>query len=108
MNRSLVALLAIAGKRIKPVIARTNAKRSMWVGWSRLLQRRAWPAATIGMVLLLALSAPTLFIRLGEADAGSAPRVLTTIDSSTGETDHVWPVVLEDGETVLASGMMAS
>jgi putative drug exporter of the RND superfamily len=73
----LPALLAIAGKRIKPVIAHTNAKRSMWVGWSRLLQRRAWPAATIGMVLLLALSAPTLFIRLGEADAGSAPKTQT-------------------------------
>ncbi len=73
----LPALLAIAGKRIKPVVALTNAKRSMWVGWSRLLQRRAWPAATLGMVLLLALSTPTLFIRLGEADAGSAPKTQT-------------------------------
>ncbi len=73
----LPALLAIVGKRIKPVFAHTDSKRSVWEGWSRLLQRRAVPAAALGMIALVALSIPTLFIRLGEADAGSSPKTET-------------------------------
>jgi putative drug exporter of the RND superfamily len=73
----LPALLGFAGNRIKPVAVRTRTKRSFWVGWSHLLQRRAWPAAILGMVLLLAIATPTLAMRLGEADASSAPKSQT-------------------------------
>ena len=48
-------------------------RTSVWERWSRLLQRRPWPAAVIGGALLLALAAPTLALRLGSADEGSAP-----------------------------------
>jgi putative drug exporter of the RND superfamily len=73
----LPALLGFAGNRIKPVAVRTHTKRSFWVGWSHLLQRRAWPAAILGMVLLLGIATPTLAMRLGEADASSAPKSQT-------------------------------
>ncbi len=74
----LPALLAIAGKRIKATFVSKRAKQSFWQRWSHMLQRRAWPAAIVGMIVLVTLSVPTLFIRLGEADAGSAPKTETT------------------------------
>jgi RND superfamily putative drug exporter len=40
--------------------------------WSRLIQRRPWPAAVAGLVLLVVMSIPLFSIRLGFADAGSA------------------------------------
>ncbi len=74
----LPALLGLAGKRIKPAFANTSSKDSFWQRWSHVLQRRAWPAAIVGGVLLITLSIPTLFLRLGQADAGSAPTTETT------------------------------
>jgi putative drug exporter of the RND superfamily len=74
----LPALLGVMGKRIKPAKERINTKESFWQRWSHLLQRRAWPAAILGGALLITLSVPTLFLRLGQADAGSAPTTETT------------------------------
>ena len=51
---------------------------SLWARWSRVLQKRAWPAAIIGFVILILLSIPVLGIRLGVADAGNDPKALTT------------------------------
>ncbi len=74
----LPALLSITGKRISPMKVRAHNKQSFWEGWSHLLQRRAIPAAVLGFVALFALAAPTLALRLGEADEGSAPKDKTT------------------------------
>jgi len=51
--------------------------RSLWYRWSRFIQRRPWPAALGGLVLLLALSAPFLGIRWGFPDAGNDPTTFT-------------------------------
>jgi RND superfamily putative drug exporter len=39
--------------------------------WSRLIQKRPWPAAIAGLVVLLVMSIPLFAIRLGFADASS-------------------------------------
>ena len=36
-----------------------------------------------------------------EAKAGAVPKWFTTLDSATGETDHIWPEVLPNGKGVL-------
>jgi putative drug exporter of the RND superfamily len=41
--------------------------------WSHAVQRRPWPAAILATVLLLALAAPALGMRLGFPDAGNDP-----------------------------------
>jgi putative drug exporter of the RND superfamily len=41
--------------------------------WSHAVQRRPWPAAIAATVLLLALAAPALGMRLGFPDAGNDP-----------------------------------
>jgi putative drug exporter of the RND superfamily len=42
--------------------------------WSRLIQKRPWPAAILGLAVLVAMSIPLFSIRLGFADASSASR----------------------------------
>src|SRR4029077_19265587 len=51
---------------------------SMWVRWSRTLQRRPWTAALAGLVILLVLALPVFSLRLGVADAGNDPTSQTT------------------------------
>jgi putative drug exporter of the RND superfamily len=41
--------------------------------WSHAVQRRPWPAAILSLVVLLALAAPALGMRLGFPDAGNDP-----------------------------------
>jgi RND superfamily putative drug exporter len=48
------------------------------VRWSHLIQRRPWPAAVIGLAVLLLLSIPLLSMRLGFTDAGNRPTSDTT------------------------------
>ncbi|MGH2817224.1 MAG: MMPL family transporter [Actinomycetota bacterium] len=40
--------------------------------WSRVIQRRPWPAALAGLIVLVIMSIPLFSIRLGFADASSA------------------------------------
>jgi putative drug exporter of the RND superfamily len=40
--------------------------------WSRVIQRRPWPAALAGLIVLVVMSIPLFSIRLGFADASSA------------------------------------
>jgi RND superfamily putative drug exporter len=54
----------------------TNA--GFWFRWSRMVQRRPAITGLVGLVLVLALAAPLLSIRLGSADAGNEPTSLTT------------------------------
>ena len=52
--------------------------RGVWYRWSRAIQRRPWPFAVAGLVVLVTLSIPVFSIRLGNTDAGNLPRSDTT------------------------------
>jgi RND superfamily putative drug exporter len=79
----LPAVLGFVGHTIDK-FALPSAKRkrvvegSFWTRWSQMLQRRAWPAAIAGLVILLFLAIPFFSLRLGVADAGNDPTTLTT------------------------------
>jgi putative drug exporter of the RND superfamily len=46
--------------------------------WSRLIQRRPWPAAIAGALILILLALPVLGLRLGFSDEGNYPEDTTT------------------------------
>ncbi|MCU1379236.1 MAG: hypothetical protein JWN29_2219, partial [Acidimicrobiales bacterium] len=79
----LPAVLGFVGHTIDK-FALPNAKRvdapenSVWIRWSRTLQRRPWTAALAGLIVLLVLSVPVVSLRLGVADAGNDPTSQTT------------------------------
>jgi putative drug exporter of the RND superfamily len=80
----LPALLGFVGQRIDrfglPHRRRDQESyhRSFWYRWSRLIQRRPWPALVIGVVALIAIAAPVFSLRLGFGDAGNRPPSDTT------------------------------
>ena len=49
-----------------------------WSRWSKGVQRRPWPAAIVSLLILLALTAPALDLRLGSSDQGVDPKDTTT------------------------------
>jgi RND superfamily putative drug exporter len=49
-----------------------------WHRWSHVIQRRPWPPALAGLVVLLVLAIPALSMRLAFADAGNRPASDTT------------------------------
>jgi putative drug exporter of the RND superfamily len=67
--------------------------------WSRVIQRRPWPAAVAGSLVLLAIAVPVLGIRLGFSDDGNDPADTTTrraydlLDDGFGP-GHNGPLVL--------------
>jgi putative drug exporter of the RND superfamily len=73
----LPALLGFAGHRVNrfhvPALGRAaGASGATLAGrWSRIVERRAWPAAIAGVVLLVVLAAPALGLRFGFPDAGN-------------------------------------
>src|ERR671919_181850 len=77
----LPALLAYLGPRVDrlriPFLGgalRTEGSADSLAGrWSHVVQRRPWPFAIAATVLLLALAAPALGMRLGFPDAGNDP-----------------------------------
>jgi RND superfamily putative drug exporter len=80
----LPALLGFVGQRIDrfglPHRRRDQGAhhRLFWSRWSRLIQRRPWPALVIGAVALIAVAAPVFSLRLGFGDAGNRPTSDTT------------------------------
>ncbi len=52
--------------------------RSVWYRWSRVIQRRPWPALVISAAVLVVLAVPVFSIRLGFGDAGNRPTSDTT------------------------------
>jgi RND superfamily putative drug exporter len=58
--------------------AEGDARRSVWYRWSRVVQRRPWPALLVGTILLVALAIPLFSIRQGFGDAGNRPTSDTT------------------------------
>jgi putative drug exporter of the RND superfamily len=80
----LPALLSYLGPRVNklriPLLGRAlREDRQVSTGespaarWSHAVQRRPWPAAIVSLVILLALAAPALGMRLGFPDAGNDP-----------------------------------
>ena len=53
-------------------------RESMWFRWSRIVQRRPWTAALVGLAVLLILAVPFLSLRLGFSDNGNNPTSDTT------------------------------
>jgi putative drug exporter of the RND superfamily len=78
----LPALLAVAGTRVNrlhiPGLADATDGGRVARRWSRLVQRRPWPAAVAATVVLLALAAPALGLRFGFPDAGNDQTATTT------------------------------
>ncbi|MFE7977743.1 MMPL family transporter [Streptomyces shenzhenensis] len=82
----LPALLALFGARIQRHVlkqtARTTAKGrtegSRWRAMAQAVQRRPLPTLLVGVIALLALSAPALSMRLGFADSGNDPEATTS------------------------------
>jgi RND superfamily putative drug exporter len=80
----LPALLAFAGHRINrlhvPGLGRVAAASGETLAgrWSRLIQRRAWPAAIFATVALMALAVPALGLRFGIPDEGNDQLGTTT------------------------------
>jgi putative drug exporter of the RND superfamily len=77
----LPALLSYLGPRVDrlriPFLGRTlrveGGGDSPAARWSHAVQRRPWPAAILATLVLLALAAPALGMRLGFPDAGNDP-----------------------------------
>ncbi|HEY8490907.1 MAG TPA: MMPL family transporter, partial [Dehalococcoidia bacterium] len=80
----LPAVLGFVGRNIDRLglphrhQAEGQARRSIWYRWSRVVQRRPWPAALLGLAVLLVLAVPVLSLRLGFGDAGNRPTSDTT------------------------------
>jgi RND superfamily putative drug exporter len=79
----LPALLGFVGRTIDrfSVGRRRAAKpreQTVWYRWSRVVQRRPWPAAIGGLAFLVVLAIPLLSMRLAFPDAGANPKSDTT------------------------------
>ncbi len=64
--------------RTKRAANAAAGESAAWARWSALVQRNPWPATVVALVVLLALAAPALGLRLGTADAGLDPDGTTT------------------------------
>ena len=82
----LPALLGLAGTKINslrlPWVKRSqaeaamhpdNIRTGMWVRWATHVADRPWRYLIASVVVLLALAAPALSMRLGQTDAGTLP-----------------------------------
>jgi RND superfamily putative drug exporter len=80
----LPAMLGFVGRRIDRLTipgfgARARSGRpSYWIGYSRVIQRRPWPAAIAGTLAIVALAIPLKDFRLGFPDAGNDPEATMT------------------------------
>jgi RND superfamily putative drug exporter len=76
----LPAILSLLGPRIDrlrvPLPHRSGGDGHShgWRRWAESVARRPWPHLLVGLVILLALSAPTLMLNLGQADDGTAAK----------------------------------
>ena len=75
----LLASLAVPPLR-KRVLEREPKplRETLSYRWSRVIQRRPWPAVILGTVVLLLLAVPILSLRLGFSDEGNYPEDTTT------------------------------
>jgi len=64
--------------REKRVANAAAGESATWARWSAFVQRNPWPSVVAALLVLLALAAPALGMRLGTADAGLDPAGTTT------------------------------
>ena len=77
----LVILASFLVPALRKVIPRPQPKplrETVWFRWSRVVQRRPWPAALGGLIVLVVLSIPVFSLRLGFSDEGNYPAETTT------------------------------
>jgi RND superfamily putative drug exporter len=79
----LPALLGFVGRTIDRLSVRRRSvvkprEQTMWYRWSRVVQRRPWPAFAGGLAVLVVLAIPLLSMRLAFPDAGGNPTSDTT------------------------------
>ena len=80
----LPAMLGFAGNAIDklriPLVGRNEKhhRAGFWFRWSRLVQRRPWPAAIVGAVAIILLSIPVFSLRLGFPGDASQPTSKTS------------------------------
>jgi RND superfamily putative drug exporter len=77
----VVVLAAFAVRPLRrevPRRARRPVRETMAYRWSRLIQRRPWPAAIAGALVLVLLALPVLGLRLGFSDEGNYSEDTTT------------------------------
>ena len=104
----LPALLSYLGPKVNrlhiPFFGRTvraeGNGESPAARWSHLVQRRAWPFAIGATLLLLAIAAPALGMRLGFPDAGNDPTDTMTRQNYDLQTEGFGPG--SNGPLVLA------
>ncbi len=85
-GQGLFALAGIAGLAVVLIGSKTFAKglrreiphrkikpreEQAWYRWSRVIQRRPWPAFLVALVVLLVLAVPLLSLRMGFGDTGN-------------------------------------
>jgi putative drug exporter of the RND superfamily len=95
----LPALLAYLGPKVDrlriPFLGgalKTEGSADSLAGrWSHVVQRRPWPFAIAATVLLLALAAPALGMRLGFPDAGNDPKDTMTRQAYDLNTEGFGP-----------------
>ncbi|MFN8023873.1 MAG: MMPL family transporter [Acidimicrobiales bacterium] len=100
----LPALLGMVGSRLDKLSIHRRAQRtgeSSWHRWSRLVQRHPAGFAVGGLVLLLALCAPTLAMRQASADLGNDAVGTTTRTAYDRIADAFGPG--ENGPLVLVA-----
>ncbi len=80
-----LAVLTILASLILPALRREIPRRAtkplretVWFRWSRVVQRRPWPAALGGLAILVLLMLPAFSLRLGFSDEGNYPAETTT------------------------------
>jgi RND superfamily putative drug exporter len=80
----LPAMLGFVGTKIDrlrvPFVNRRESgdRRSLSYRWSRVVQRRPWPAALVCLIALIALAAPARHMHFGFPDSGNSPESYTT------------------------------
>jgi RND superfamily putative drug exporter len=80
----LPAVLGFAGRNIDKLSVpgrrtrETQSRQSFWFRWSRLVQRRPWPAFLATLAVLGVLAVPLFSLRQGFSDAGGNPTSDTT------------------------------
>nr|WP_234330518.1 MMPL family transporter [Streptomyces acidiscabies] len=76
----LPALLSLCGGRIQRHVLKQRDRNTgnRWRAMARAVQRRPVPTLLVGVLALLALSAPALGMRLGFADSGNDPAQTTS------------------------------
>jgi putative drug exporter of the RND superfamily len=80
-----LAVLTVLASFVVPPLRRETPRReptpmreTVGYRWSRVVQRNPWPAALLGLGILVVLSIPVFSLRLGFSDEGNYPQSTST------------------------------